>query len=114
MVDINLKIAQMLVGIILPSMTGYLFYTCCISLLITLLYAKTGGNLLLCTVFHTVCNLSLGLLPIILTKGGAVVLLATLALATALILRSAGKHRSYPVDGPVRHPGTEEHHLRHF
>lgn len=63
---------------------GYFCYITCISLLIAVLYARMKGNLLLCVVFHTVCNLSLGVAPLILTKLGAAVLLAVLAAATAV------------------------------
>jgi len=73
---------------------GYFLYTTCISLLISLLYARTEGNLLLCMIFHTICNLSLGAAPIILIKTGAAVLLVTLIFITVFILTvAAGKHR---------------------
>lgn len=66
------------------ALAGYLIYTTCISLLITVLYARTKGNLLLCVIFHTICNLSLGVAPLILAKSGAAVLLVVLILITAL------------------------------
>jgi membrane protease YdiL (CAAX protease family) len=78
----------------LIALPGYFLYTICICLLVTVLYAGTKGNLLLCMVFHTVCNLSLGTAPIILTKGGAALLLILLIFATAFIVKAAvGKRR---------------------
>ncbi len=78
---------------LLIVISGYFLYTICISLLITILYTRTNGNLLLCMVFHTICNLSLGVAPIIMTKGGAAILLIILIFATAFILKTAvGKH----------------------
>ncbi len=72
---------------------GYCIYTVCISLLIAVLYARTKGNLLLCMIFHTVCNLSLGIVPLILERSGAAVLLAVLILSTALIVKRNGEKR---------------------
>ena len=66
---------------------GYFIYTLCISLLLAVLYDRTKGNLLLCVIFHTVCNLSLGTVPLILTPSGAAVLLAVLVLSTAFTVK---------------------------
>ncbi len=77
----------------LVAVCGYFLYTTCISLLITILYARTEGNLLLCMVFHTVCNMSLGVAPIILIKTGAAILLIILIVTTILIVKvTEGKH----------------------
>lgn len=76
------------------AVTGYFIYTTCISLLISVLYTKTKKNLLLCVIFHTVCNLSLGIVPLILTKSGATILLATLALSSVLTVKMSRQVRS--------------------
>lgn len=70
------------------AIIGYLLYTVCISLLITVLYFYTDGNLLLCMVFHTSCNLSLGVVPVIMIKRGGAVLLITLVIVTFFILKA--------------------------
>ncbi len=63
----------------------YLIYTTCISLLMTIVYINTSGNLLICILFHTVCNFTLGLVPLVLIKSGAVILLSFLVIITIAI-----------------------------
>lgn len=75
---------------LLPAILGYCLYTVCISFLITILYVRTKGNLLLCLFFHTMCNLSLGVIPLILSKTGAAILLTILIISTALIIKIKG------------------------
>lgn len=79
---IQYELAKMGIGI---ALFGYFVYTICISQLITELYVATNENVLLCMVFHTICNLSLGVAPIILTKGGASILLFFLVLTAVFI-----------------------------
>lgn len=81
---------------LLLAVPGYFVYTVCICLLMTVLYVRSGGNLLLCMVFHTVCNLSLGAAPIILNKGGAAALLGVLIPVTVFVLRAERGKRPGP------------------
>lgn len=60
---------------LLPALLCYLLYTVIVSLFITLLYVKSGGSVLLCILFHALSNFSLGMLPLIFSKGGAAVFL---------------------------------------
>jgi membrane protease YdiL (CAAX protease family) len=78
------ELAKMGLGI---AVSGYFLYTTCISLLMSVLYDRTDGNLLLCMIFHTVCNLSLGVAPLILIESGGAILLMILLFTTVFILR---------------------------
>ena len=73
------------------AVAGYFIYTICVSMLITILYIRTQGNLFLCMVFHTICNLSLGVAPIILNKRGAVILLITFIMVTFVVRKVTEK-----------------------
>lgn len=64
----------------------YFLYTTCISLLMTILYINTNCSLLACILFHTICNLTLGIVPLILTKSGAIILLLFIFLITTAII----------------------------
>lgn len=67
---------------LLPALLGYLLYTVMISVLITLLYVKSNGSVLGSILLHTMGNLSLGIVPLILSKSGGVVLLAVLGVTS--------------------------------
>lgn len=64
---------------------AYFIYTTCISLLMTIAYINTDGSLLISILFHTVCNLTLGVAPLIFEKWGAIILLLSLVLITTTI-----------------------------
>jgi hypothetical protein len=68
---------------LLPAFSGYLLYTVMISVLITLLSIMSNGSVLGSMLFHTMGNLSLGAMPLIFSKSGAVILLLILSAATA-------------------------------
>ncbi|MGM0432512.1 MAG: CPBP family intramembrane glutamic endopeptidase [Spirochaetota bacterium] len=68
------------------ALLGYTLYTVCISILITLLYIKTGGSVSAAICMHTAANLSLGYMPIIFSLKPAAILLGILCLTTLLIL----------------------------
>ncbi|PKM73504.1 MAG: hypothetical protein CVU91_04245 [Firmicutes bacterium HGW-Firmicutes-16] len=68
---------------LLPALFCYLLYTVMISILITLLYIKSNGSVLGSILFHTMGNLSLGFVPLIFSKSGAVVLLLVLCATSA-------------------------------
>lgn len=71
---------------LLPALFCYLLYTVMISILITLLYIMNGGSVFATVLFHTMGNLSLGLVPLILSKIGAVILLLVLFIVSAVII----------------------------
>ncbi len=62
----------------LPAFCCYLLYTVMISILITLFFVKSGGSVLAAILSHTMGNLSLGCMPLIFSKGGALLLLLVL------------------------------------
>lgn len=71
---------------ILPALLGYFLYTTIISILITLLYINSNGSVFGSILLHTMGNLSLGFIPLIFLKKGAVILLLSLLAATVIIV----------------------------
>ena len=70
----------------IPAILGYFLYTVMISVLITLLYIMSNGSVFGCILLHTVGNLSLGVVPIIFSKNGAVILILTLCITVTAII----------------------------
>ena len=66
----------------LPSLFGYSIYTIMISVLMTLYYIVSDGNLFGSMVFHTMGNLSLGFIPLIFSITGAIIILLVLCITT--------------------------------
>lgn len=74
-----------------PAISGYVLYTVMISVLIALLYIKSNGSVLGSVLLHAAGNLSLGVVPLIFSKKGAVILLFVLFVAvTAVICKHKG------------------------
>ncbi|HOF02932.1 MAG TPA: type II CAAX endopeptidase family protein [Atribacterota bacterium] len=71
---------------IVPAISGYFLYTAMISVLITLLYIMSNGSVLGSMLLHTAGNLSLGVVPLIFSKSGAVIVLLTLCIAVTAII----------------------------
>lgn len=65
---------------IIPAILGYALYTVMISVLLTLVYIMSNGSVFGSILLHTVGNLSLGVVPLIFSKNGAVIVLLTFAL----------------------------------
>ena len=65
---------------------GYIFYTLMMTTQISILYIHTKGNVFGIILFHAVANTSLGMMPLILSTSGAIVLLIFMALITALLI----------------------------
>jgi membrane protease YdiL (CAAX protease family) len=68
---------------LLPAFSCYLLYTVMISVLITLLSVMSNDSVFSSMVFHAIGNLSLGVMPLIFSKSGAVILLLALSAATS-------------------------------
>jgi membrane protease YdiL (CAAX protease family) len=71
---------------IIPAILGYALYTVMISVLITLVYIMSNGSVFGCMLLHTAGNLSLGVVPIVFSKNGAVILIFTLCITVAAII----------------------------
>lgn len=65
---------------------GYIFYTLMITIQISILYINTKGNILGVILFHTMANTSLGMLPLILSRTGAITLLVIMMLVTLTLI----------------------------
>lgn len=68
---------------LLPAFSCYFLYTVMISVLITLLFVMSDESVLGSMLFHTMGNLSLGVMPLIFSKSGAIILLLVLSAATS-------------------------------
>ncbi|HML45453.1 MAG TPA: type II CAAX endopeptidase family protein [Clostridia bacterium] len=66
-----------------PAILGYFLYTLMLSVLITLLFVMSHGSVLGSILLHTVGNLSLGVVPLILTRNGSLIVLLVLSATTA-------------------------------
>ncbi|NLZ85246.1 MAG: CPBP family intramembrane metalloprotease [Acholeplasmataceae bacterium] len=71
---------------IVPAVAGYFLYTMMISLLITLLFVISKGSVFGSIMLHAAGNLSLGVVPIILSPQGAIVLLLVLGITESFVL----------------------------
>lgn len=69
----------------IPAILGYSLYTVMISVLVTLVYLQTCGSVFGSILLHTVRNLSLGVVPVVLTKYGTVMVLAALCIAVTMM-----------------------------
>jgi len=72
---------------LIPTLSGYLIYTICISLLITIVYLRTNKSVWAAILFHTIANTTIGYAPIILHGKGSLVLMSSLFLVTALSIK---------------------------
>jgi len=70
----------------ISAILGYSLYTVMISVLITLLYIMSNGSVFGSILLHTVGNLSLGVVPSIFSKTGAVIVLLTLCITVTAII----------------------------
>jgi len=73
---------------------GYAWYTIMLSLLISVVYLRTGGSVLLAMVFHASSNLAHGLVTILVKPAGgaAILILISLCSVTALIASNRTHH----------------------
>lgn len=71
---------------IIAAFLCYMVYTVMISVLITLLYVKSSGSLFVSILFHAMGNMSLGIIPLILLKTGAVILLIVLSVLSIAVI----------------------------
>lgn len=65
---------------------GYAIYTLILSILITILYIHTKGNVFATILFHTMANTSLGMMPLILIESGALLLLGVMILVAVIVI----------------------------
>ncbi len=65
---------------------GYILYTLIITIQISILYINTKGNIFGVILFHTMTNTSLGMMPLILSKAGAITLLSIMMLVTLALI----------------------------
>lgn len=69
----------------LGAILGYTLYTVMISVLITLVYIMSNGSVFAAMLLHTAGNLSLGVVPLIFSKTGAVIELIVLCAAVTAV-----------------------------
>ncbi|NCB43294.1 MAG: CPBP family intramembrane metalloprotease [Clostridia bacterium] len=71
---------------VFPAIFGYFLYTIMISVLITLVYIMSNGSILSSILLHTVGNLSLGVVPLVFSINGAIIVLLTLCISVTAII----------------------------
>ena len=70
------------------TLVGYTIYTIMLTIMMTLLYLKTGGSLWSAILFHAMANFSHGLITILNhTSGGISILLVVFVVTTLLVFR---------------------------
>lgn len=67
------------------SIIGYLFYTIILSFLISVYYEKTNRSIVTPLIMHTMANLSIGYLPIVFNKNGALIQLSVMLVVSIII-----------------------------
>lgn len=67
------------------SLIGYLFYTICLSFLISVYFEKTKRSIVTPLVMHTMANLSIGLIPLVFNQTGALIQLSLMFLFVVVI-----------------------------
>lgn len=67
------------------SLLGYLFYTICLSFLISVYFEKTKRSIVTPLVMHTMANLSIGLIPLVFNQTGALIQLSIMFLFAVFI-----------------------------
>ena len=70
---------------------GYIIYTLMITAQISILYINTKGNILAVILFHTMANTSLGMMPLILSKSGAITVLVVMFNVTVILIANNRK-----------------------
>lgn len=65
---------------------GYLLYTTAITILMTLVHINTDGNVLAAIIFHTIANMTLGIIPLLSSIGAISIYLFNLFTVTLMIV----------------------------
>jgi membrane protease YdiL (CAAX protease family) len=65
---------------------GYTLFTILITVIITIIFIKSGGSILAAILFHTLNNLSWGVFPLFYQTGPAVIVLILLILTTGFLV----------------------------
>lgn len=72
---------------LLVALIGYLLYTVMLTVLMTVLYLETNGSIFAALLFHTVANLSHGLITIIASPTGGMLILLVMFCITVLVVK---------------------------
>lgn len=70
------------------SLAGYLLYTIMLSLWIGVFFEKTKRSIVTALILHTMANLSIGYLPLVFNKNGAIIQGSLMIIFTIIILMS--------------------------
>lgn len=65
---------------------GYTLFTILITIIITIIFIKSGGSILAAILFHTMTNLSWGVFPLFYQLGSAVIVLILLIVTTGFLV----------------------------
>lgn len=76
----------------LGTISGYIFYTILISILISIVFLRTKKSVWAAILFHTIANTTIGYAPIIMTTKGSIGLLIALVMITIIAVQFNMKH----------------------
>lgn len=71
----------------LATISGYIFYTTLISVLISIVFLRTNKSVWAAILFHTIANTTIGYAPIIMTTKGSIELLVALFIVTLVVVQ---------------------------
>lgn len=81
---------------IVVALIGYVFYTTMLSLMITLLYIKTGKSMWAVLLFHAMANFSHGLITILTNATGGISIILVMLIVLAVLLYRFKKEFLFP------------------
>ena len=68
------------------AMFGYMIYTILLSVFMGIMYEKTNGSVCAQVLIHTTANLSIGMMPIVFHRTGALIQLVVMSLFTIILV----------------------------
>lgn len=80
------------------SFIGYLFYTILLSFIISVYFEKTKRSIITPLVLHTMANLSIGLIPLVFNRSGALIQLSVMSMIVVVLCI---KHKSWITKKPL-------------
>lgn len=67
------------------ALAGYLYYTVILSVFITFIFLRTKKSILSALLIHTAANMSIGMMPIVFSKVGAIIQLSVMTIVIILV-----------------------------
>lgn len=68
------------------AFAGYMFYTVILTVFITIMFIRTKKSMLSAILIHTLANMSIGMMPLVFSKIGAIIQLSIMTIIIGLIM----------------------------